>query len=54
MKTWHIQTWGEAADEYIAPIENDAGLEFINFSGKDIKDAFIAGAEWMKEQLTVK
>lgn len=40
----------EAADEYIAPIENDAGLEFINFSGKDIKDAFIAGAEWQYQK----
>ena len=40
-----------AAEEYIAPIENDAGLEFINFSGQDIKDAFIAGAEWQAKQL---
>lgn len=41
----------EAAEEYIAPIENDAGLEFINFSGKDIKDAFVAGAQWQKGQM---
>ena len=39
-----------AADNYIAPIENDEGLDYINFSGRDIRDAFIAGAEWQKEQ----
>lgn len=37
---------GEAAMNYIAPIENEEGLKVINFSGRDIKDAFIAGAEW--------
>lgn len=36
----------EAAMNYIAPIENEDGLKVINFSGQDIKDAFIAGAEW--------
>lgn len=36
----------EAAENYIAPIENDEGLDYINFNGRDIKDAFIAGAEW--------
>lgn len=41
----------EAVENYIAPIENDEGLDYINFNGKDIKDAFIAGAEWQKEQM---
>jgi len=36
----------EAAENYIAPIENDEGLDYINFNGRDIKDAFIAGSEW--------
>ena len=40
----------EAAMNYIAPIENEDGLKVINFSGQDIKDAFIAGAKWQKEQ----
>lgn len=43
---------GEAAENYIAPIENDEGLDYINFNGRDIKDAFIAGAEWQKEKDT--
>lgn len=42
----------EAAMNYIAPIENEDGLKVINFSGQDIKEAFIAGAEWQKEQDT--
>lgn len=41
----------EAAMNYIAPIENEDGLNVINFSGRDIKDAFIAGAEWQKKQI---
>lgn len=41
----------EAAENYIAPIENDEGLDYINFNGRDIKDAFIAGAEWQKKQM---
>lgn len=41
----------DAADNYISPIENEQGLSFIGFSGQDIKDAFIAGAEWQKEQM---
>lgn len=40
----------EAAEDYIAPIENDEGLDYINFNGRDIKDAFIAGAKWQAEQ----
>lgn len=40
----------EAAMNYIAPIENEDGLKVINFSGQDIKDAFIAGAEWAMNQ----
>lgn len=40
----------KAAENYIAPIENDEGLDYINFNGRDIKDAFIAGAEWMESQ----
>ena len=40
----------EAAMNYIAPIENDEGLDYINFNGRDIKDAFIAGAKWMQDQ----
>lgn len=53
-------TWGEqepevdleeAAMNYIASIENEDGLKVINFSGRDIKDAFIAGAEWQKEKM---
>ena len=40
----------EAVTNYIAPIENEDGLRVINFSGQDIKDAFIAGANWQKEQ----
>lgn len=40
----------EAAENYIAPIENDEGLDYINFNGRDIKDAFIAGAKWQKGQ----
>lgn len=36
----------EATENYIAPIENKEGLYYINYCGKDIKDAFIAGAEW--------
>ena len=39
----------EAAMNYIAPIENEDGLKVINFSGQDIKDAFIAGAKWQAE-----
>lgn len=42
----------EAAINYIAPIENEDGLKVINFSGQDIKDAFIAGANWQKEKDT--
>ena len=38
----------EAAMNYIAPIENEDGLKVINFSGQDIKDAFIAGAKWQE------
>lgn len=41
----------EAAENYIAPIENDEGLDYINFNGRDIKDAFIAGAEWQKVKM---
>ena len=41
----------EEAMNYIAPIENEDGLKVINFSGQDIKDAFIAGASWQKEQM---
>lgn len=41
----------EAAMNYIAPIENEDGLKVINFSGRDIKDAFIAGAKWGAEHL---
>lgn len=41
----------EAANNYISPIENEQGLSFIGFSGQDIKDAFIAGAEWQKDQM---
>lgn len=41
----------DAAENYIAPIENDEGLDYINFNGRDIKDAFIAGAEWQKSQM---
>lgn len=41
----------EAAENYIAPIENDEGLDYINFNGRDIKDAFIAGAEWQKAKM---
>ncbi len=40
----------EAAMNYIAPIENEDGLKVINFSGQDIKDAFIAGAEWQYQK----
>lgn len=40
----------EAAENYIAPIENDEGLDYINFNGRDIKDAFIAGAEWQYQK----
>ena len=39
----------EAAENYIAPIENNEGLDYINFNGRDIKDAFIAGANWQKQ-----
>lgn len=41
----------EAAENYIAPIENDEGLDYINFNGRDIKDAFIAGAEWHRNKM---
>ena len=41
----------KAAENYIAPIENDEGLDYINFNGRDIKDAFIAGASWQKQQM---
>ena len=41
----------KAAENYIAPIENEDGLNFINFCGRDIREAFIAGAEWQKEQM---
>ena len=41
----------DAVTNYIAPIENEDGLKVINFSGQDIKDAFIAGAKWQKEQM---
>lgn len=41
----------EAAENYIAPIENDEGLDYINFNGRDIKDAFKAGAEWQKTKM---
>lgn len=41
----------KAAENYIAPIENDEGLDYINFNGRDIKDAFIAGAKWQKGQM---
>ena len=41
----------EAVMNYIAPIENEDGLKVINFSGQDIKDAFVAGAKWQAEQL---
>ena len=44
----------EAAENYIAPIENEEGLDVINFSGRDIMDAFKAGAEWQKEQSVVR
>ena len=40
----------EAAMNYIAPIENEDGLRIINFSGQDIKDAFIAGAKWQYQK----
>ena len=40
----------EAADNYIAPIENDKGLDYINFNGRDVRDAFIDGAEWQEQQ----
>ena len=40
----------KAAENYIAPIENDEGLDYINFNGRDIKDAFIAGAKWQEEK----
>ena len=40
----------EVAENYIAPIENEDRLNVINFSGQDIKDAFIAGAQWQKEK----
>lgn len=49
IKETGTQGLDEAAENYIAPIENDAGLDFINFSGRDIRDAFIAGAEWQKQ-----
>lgn len=41
----------EAAENYIAPIENEEGRYYINFNGRDIKDAFIAGAEWQKSKM---
>lgn len=41
----------EAAENYIAPIENDEGLDYINFNGRDLMDAFKAGAEWMAEKM---
>ncbi len=41
----------EAVENYIAPIENDEGLDYINFNGRDIKDAFIAGWNGSKEQM---
>lgn len=41
----------EAAMNYIAPIENEDGLKVINFSGQDIKDAFLAGAEWQADHI---
>lgn len=41
----------EAAMNYIAPIENEDGLKVINFSGQDIKDAFIAGAKFDRQQM---
>lgn len=40
----------EAIENYIAPIENDEGLDYINFNGQEIKDAFKAGAEWQKQR----
>ena len=40
----------EAAMNYIAPIENEDGLRVINFSGQDIKDAFITGAKWQYQK----
>ena len=40
----------DAVTNYIAPIENEDGLKVINFSGQDIKDAFVAGANWQREQ----
>ena len=41
----------EAADNYITPIENDEGLDYINFSGRDVRDAFIEGARWQKAEM---
>lgn len=40
----------KAAENYIAPIENDEGLDYINFNGQEIKDAFKAGAEWQYQK----
>lgn len=44
----------EAAENYIAPIENEDGLKVINFSGQDIKDAFIAGWKAKEDAFCIK
>ena len=41
----------EAADKHIQRVVDAAGHPGWDWETRDVKDAFIAGAEWQKEQM---